>query len=345
LINRQWLLEKRPLAGEILGAGNFRYTQSEVPAPQAGEFLVRTIALGTSPAQRGYISETPSMHDKVPIGEVMRGRGVAEVVESQHPDYAPGDLVVASTGWQDYSVQRPRDDYVFGVRKVRHAVRPYTTALGVLGNAGVTAWVGLHRIAKMQAGETVLISAAAGGVGSVAGQMARLRNAGTVVGIAGTPEKCRWLVEDLGFNAAINYRSDNIADALDEYCPGGVDVFFDNVGGSTLDTVLSRIATGARIAICGFISTDYTLTGSQGPANYRNLLTRRARMEGFVVFDYWAQYAEAEDELAAWYREGSLVNCEDVIEGLESMPDALAGLFSGDNKGVRLCRVAADPGT
>ncbi len=304
---------------------------------------MRTLALGTSPAQRGYISDGPSMHDKVPVGDVMRGRGVGIVVDSQHPDFSAGDLVVASTGWQDYSVQRPRDDYVFGVRKVRNDVRPCTTALGVLGNAGVTAWVGLTQIGLLKPGETVVISAAAGGVGSVAGQVARNLGAARVVGIAGTPEKCRWLTDDLGFDAAIDYKSDDLAERLDVYCPDGVDVFFDNVGGTTLNTVLSKLALGARIAICGFISTDYTRDGALGPANYRNLLTRRARMEGFVVFDYWARYGEAEDALADWFRSGRIVNCEDIVDGLENMPEALAGLFTGDNRGIRLCRVAPDP--
>lgn len=342
-INRQWVLTRRPEPKELPDERHLQLIEGCVPAPASGEFLLRTICLGTSPAQRSYTSGGLLPHAPVQIGDVMRGRGVGEVIESRHPDYKPGDIVVGSTGWQDYSVLAPSEDFVWSMKKVRHPLRPLTMALGILGNAGATAWFGLLEAASMQAGDVVVVTAAAGGVGSVAGQIARLRGAKQVVGIAGSDAKCEWLVSKLGYDAAINYRKDNVEQKLAELCPDGIDVCLDNVGGSILNAILANLAMHARIAIAGAIATEYETGEVAGPLNYRNLVVHRARMQGFVVFDYWDRYSEAEDQLLEWYQSGDLVNCEDIVDGLENMPSALADLFSGGNCGIRSVRVAPDP--
>lgn len=343
--NRVWRVRRYPAPGELVSRELFSWSQEAIPAIADGEFLVRTICLATGPAQRGYLHDQPGAFlDPLAIGAVMRGRGVGEIMASRHPDYRTGQIFVGSLGWQDYSVQHPRGaDFVYSTKVVSEPVRPLSTTLGVLGNAGITAYFGLLDVGALRAGETVVISAAAGGVGSVAGQIARIRGAGQVIGIAGTNGKCDWLRSELGLHETINYRSQPVAGRLRELCPDGVDVFFDNVGGEVLNDVLGHLAIGARIAICGFISTDYDPDARHGPINYRKLVTRRARMQGFVVFDYWDRFAEAEADLQNWFRSGLLVNCEDVTEGLDRMPEALASLFTGENRGIKICRVAPDP--
>ncbi|MDH5275233.1 MAG: NADP-dependent oxidoreductase [Gammaproteobacteria bacterium] len=344
-MNRQWRVARYPRTDEPIGPAHFDWVEQPVPEPADGEFLVRTLCLAPGPAQRGYLSPGHAdFYGTVPVGEVMRGRGVAEVVTSRHPDYAAGDIFVGSLGWQDYSVQRPRGaEFVFSNRKIAAPSRPLpTTTLGMLGQAGTTAWFGLHEAGGLRVGDNVLVSAAAGGVGSMAGQIARLKGAGRTVGIAGTAAKCEWLCKVLGFDAAINYRSDDLAARLRELFPGGIDLFFDNVGGEILNQALANLARGARVAVCGYIASDYAGHKS-GPANYHHLVYQRARMQGFVVFDYWQRFAEAETALMAWYRAGRLSDCEDMDEGLERMPESLGSLFSGGNRGIRLCRVAADP--
>lgn len=343
--NRQWRVARYPRADEPVSAALFDWTEERLPEPGDGEFLVRTLCLAPVPAQRGYLE--PSHNDflaNLPVGAVMRGRGVGEIVASRHPDYRPGEVFVGSLGWQDYSVQRPRGaEFVFSSKKVLDPVRPLSMQLGVLGQAGATAYFGLLEVGAMKAGDRVLVSAAAGGVGSVAGQIARIRGAGQVVGTAGSADKCRWLVEELGFDAAIDYRTEDLGERLAALFPDGIDVFFDNVGGAVLDQALARLALRARIVVCGFIATDYAAGPRQGPANYQRMVYKRARMEGFVVFDYWNRFGEAERDLAGWHREGRLRNCEDVDHGLETMPDALASLFRGGNRGIKICRVAPDP--
>jgi NADPH-dependent curcumin reductase CurA len=344
-MNRQWRIARYPRTDELIGPAHFAWAEQAVPVPADGEFLVRTLCLAPGPAQRGYLSPGhTSFYSTVPVGEVMRGRGVGEVVASRHPDYAPGDIFIGSLGWQDYSVQQPRGaQFVFSNRKIAAPLRPLpTTTLGMLGQAGTTAWFGLHEAGGLRPGDNVLVSAAAGGVGSMAGQIARLTGAARTVGIAGTAGKCEWLCKALGFDAAINYRTDDLAARLRELFPGGIDLFFDNVGGEILDLALANLARGARVAVCGYIASDYAEHKS-GPVNYRHLVYQRARMQGFVVFDYWQRFAEAEAALTAWYRAGQLHDCEDLDEGLERMPDSLRSLFTGRNRGVRLCRVAPDP--
>lgn len=343
-INRQWLLKRHPEPGEEIGAALFSFEDRPLPELTEGQFLLRTIALGTSPAQRSYISKGLSMHDKIAIGDVMRGRGVGVIEASCHEDYAVGEVVVASTGWQDYSVQSPghQNPNVLTLQKVTDPVLPLTTTLGVLGSAGITAYFGLLDVGQVRAGDTVVVSAAAGGIGSVVGQIARLSGC-TVVGIAGGPEKCQWVQHVAGCHAAIDYKNDDVSKRLSEVCPSGVDVFFDNVGGHVLDSVLEHIALNARVVICGFIATDYRDDLNLGPRNYKNLVRKRARMEGFFVFDYRTRFAEAEARLRNWFDEGLLVDTADVDDGLENMPETLASLFRGTNRGIKLCRVSPDP--
>lgn len=343
--NRLWRIARYPRRDEPISADLFTWTAEPVPVPAEGQFLVRTLCLAPVPAQRGYLE--PGHNDflqNVPVGEVMRGRGVGQIVASRHPDYAPGEIFVGSLGWQDYSIQHPRGaEFVFSTKKVKHPRKPLSMELGVLGQAGATAYFGLLEVGRMKPGDHVLVSAAAGGVGSVAGQIARLRGAGLVVGTAGSADKCRWLKEELGYHEVINYRTENVRERLKELFPKGIDVFFDNVGGDMLNEGLGRLAMHARVVICGFIATDYAPGPHHGPINYQHIVYRRARMEGFVVFDYWDRYAEAEDALAGWHADGTLHNCEDVDDGLEKMPDSLASLFSGRNRGIKICRVAPDP--
>ena len=345
IINRQWRIAKSPNPEDVISADHFSWTEEAIPEPADGEFLVRTICLGTSPAQRGYMQPVDNkfLHG-LAIGEVMRGRGIGQIIASRHADYKQGEIFVGSLGWQDYSIQHPRGaQFMFSTKKLEHPIRPLSAELGVLGQAGVTAYFGLLEVGAMQAGDNVLISAAAGGVGCCVGQIARIRGAGKVIGIAGSDAKCRWLCDELGFDAAINYKAEDLQARISKLFPDGIDVFFDNVGGDILNTALGNLAMRARVIICGFISTNYTPGPHPGPINYTQVLRMRARIEGFVIFDYWERFAEAEQALMAWFKQGQLKSCEDIDAGLEKMPDTLSSLFTGGNMGVKLCRVAPDP--
>jgi NADPH-dependent curcumin reductase CurA len=344
--NRQWRVKRYPEAAEGISTALFSWGEESIPEPANGEFLVRTICLAPGPAQRGYLDLKPtSTLEKVPIGAVMRGRGVGQIIASRNPDFVEGEIFVGSLGWQDYSIQKPRGaDFVFSTKKVTDPVRPYSTAVGILGQAGVTAYLGLMNIGDFTSGDAVLVTAGAGGIGSVAGQIAKIKSAKLVVGTTSSDKKCDWLCNEVGFDAAINYKTENIEERLTTLFPDGIDVFFDNVGGDILNMGLTHLAMHARVVICGYISTDYVRGAQNGPINYRYLLARRARMEGFVNFDYWGdEYTQAEVALTDWYRQGLLVNTEDEVYGLENMPDALGSLFTGGNMGIKMCRIAADP--
>ncbi|MAF82864.1 MAG: NADP-dependent oxidoreductase [Chromatiales bacterium] len=344
-MNRQWRVARYPKQEEVIGPEHFEWTSEPVPEPEDGQFLVRTICLAPVPAQRGYLEKShQSFLENIEIGAVMRGRGVGQIISSKHPDYAEGDIFVGSLGWQDYSIQHPRGaEFVFSTKKVKTPISPLSTELSILGQAGATAYFGLLEVGQLKAGENVLISAAAGGVGSAAGQIARIKGAGKVVGIAGSDTKCTWLVDELGYDVAINYKTENVAERIEELFPDGIDIFFDNVGGDILNDALANLALHARVVVCGFISTDYSPGPHYGPINYQCMVYKRARMEGFIVFDYWDRYDEAEQDLLGWYKEGLLINAEDEDDGLEHMPDSLASLFKGLNTGVKICRVSPDP--
>lgn len=337
-MNRQWVLKTMLEPAEMFGEEHFDLIETPLPTIGDSEFLLSTVCLGTSPAQRAYITKSTSMHDKVNVGDVMRGRGIALVVDSNSAAFEVGDLVSATTGWQDFSVHDATRTDPFAARKIVSPVQPWGLSLGILGAAGVTAYFCLTDIAKAQPGNTVLVSAAAGGVGSCAVQIAIAMGC-DVIGIAGGEKKCAWLRESLGVKDTIDYRADDLDEKIDAYCPNGVDVYFDNVGGDQLRAALDHLALGARIAICGYIATDYAETPF-GPANYINLLRKRARMEGFFVFDYRDQFEAAERQLNTWYLEGKLVDNTDTLIGLETMPAALESLFSGGNTGVRICQTA-----
>ena len=344
LLNRQWRVAGYPAPEEIPGAAQFQWCEEPAPEPGPDEFLVKTICLAPGPAQRGYLLPGSSrLFPPVELGQVMRGRGVGRIVRSRHPDYAEDEIFVGSLGWQDYSVQRPRGaEFVFSTSRIDQPAEPLSLELGMLGQAGATAYFGLTEAAAIQPGDAVLVSAAAGGVGSMAGQLARLMGARQVVGLAGGPEKCAWLVDELGYHAAIDYRRDDLDEQLEEAFPDGIDVFFDNVGGEILNTALNHLALRARVAICGFIATNYLEDPKCGPINYRRLVEKRARMQGFIVFDFWEQFPAAREKLLAWYKAGKLRHCQDEEQGLENMPHCLASLFTGANRGIKLCRVAPD---
>jgi len=331
--NRQWILKTRP-AGKLTG-DEFLWNEAPVPRPSDGQVLIRTLWLSTDPAQRIWIVRD-SYKPAVPLGDVMQSFAAGQVVESRHPDFKPGDVVRGEFGWQDYVVT---DGKGFGgIHKVPPDIPP-NLALGLFGLNGVTAYVGMIEIGRIKPGETVVVSGAAGATGSVAGQIAKLKGC-RVIGTAGGKEKCDWLVNEAHFDAAIDYKSEDVGARLSELCPNGIDVFFDNVGGEVLNEVLARINLHARIALCGSISKSDAATPQPGPANYSNLVARRALMEGFTGLDYPARVPEALEALSRWHRDGSLVHKEDVAYGLENAPKALLRLFAGENFGKQLVKVA-----
>ncbi|MFL5351064.1 NADP-dependent oxidoreductase [Archangium sp.] len=331
--NHQFRLAARP-AG-MPKREDWKYTEEPVPEPRDGELLVKVLYLSLDPAMRSWMNEGKSYIPPVGIGEVMRAAGVGRVVSSKHPGFSAGDHVLGVFGVQEYA----RSDGK-GVTQVDPRI-PLPVYLGVLGISGMTAYFGLLDIGKPNPGDTVVVSGAAGSVGMVAGQIAKLKGC-RVVGIAGGPDKCRYLVEELGFDAAIDYKSEDVKKALRTHCPKGVDVYFDNVGGDILDAVLTQLARGARIIICGAIS-QYNNTGpAKGPANYMSLLVNRASMTGMVVFDYAPRYGEAAREMAGWMAQGKLKSREDIVQGLETFPDTLLKLFKGENTGKLVLQVARE---
>lgn len=332
--NHQFRLASRPVG--LPTRENWQYTEEPVADPADGEVLVKTLYLSLDPAMRGWMNDAKSYIPPVAIGEVMRAGGAGRVIASKNPKFAVGDYVSGLLNVQEYSLSNGRD-----LIKVDPRLVPLPVYLGTLGMPGMTAYFGLLDIGLPKAGETVVVSGAAGAVGTVVGQIAKLKGC-RVVGIAGGPDKCRWLVEDLGFDAAIDYKSENVPAALKTHCPKGVDVFFDNVGGDILDAVLGRLARDARIVICGAISQYNNTTPVKGPANYLSLLVNRASMKGMVVFDYADRYAVAAREMAGWMAEGKLKSREEVVEGLETFPETLLMLFRGENTGKLVLKVAAE---
>ena len=329
--NRQFRLASRPEG--MPGRDIWDLTEEDVPEPADGELLVKVLLLSLDPAMRAWLDDVPSYIPPVAVGDVMRALGVGVVVESKHPDVEEGAYVTGLFGIQEYAVLPGN-----AVTEIDAAMAPLATWLNVLGMPGMTAYFGLLGIGRPQPGETVLVSGAAGAVGATVGQIAKVKGC-RAVGIAGGAEKCRMLVEEFGFDAAIDYKSDDLRAALKEKCPDRVDVYFDNVGGEVLDAALGRLSRGARVVICGAVS-QYNAGAMKGPSNYMALLVRRARMEGFVVFDYASRYGEAARELGAWMAAGKLKSVEDVVDGIETFPDTLLKLFRGENKGKLCLRVA-----
>jgi NADPH-dependent curcumin reductase CurA len=331
--NRQIRLAARP-QGEVRPQ-DWEHADAEAAAPGDGQFAGRTKAISLDPAMRGWLDDRPSYLPPVGLGEVMRAGCVVEITESNHPDYAAGDHVVGTFGVQTHVVSDGR-----GALKVDISAAPPATYLGALGLPGMTAYFGLLDIGDLQEGDTVVVSGAAGAVGTVAGQIAKIKGC-RVVGIAGGPEKCAMLVDELGFDAAIDYRAENVKRALRQHAPDGIDVYFDNVGGDILEAALANLAMHARVVICGAVS-QYNNDGPvKGPSNYMALLVRRARMEGFLVFDFAERYAEAAKELGGWIAEGRLKAKEHVVAGsIDEFPATLQMLFRGENVGKLVLELA-----
>ncbi len=332
IVNRQFRLAARPVG--MPKATDWNCTEESVREPADGEVLVKILYLSLDPAMRGWMNDSKSYIAPVALGDVMRAGGVGRVIASKHPKFAVGDHVAGSFGVQEYALSDGK-----GMRRVDPRVAPLPVYLNALGMPGMTAYFGLLDIGKPQPGNTVVVSGAAGAVGASVGQIAKIKKC-RVIGIAGGKEKCDYIVHELGFDAAIDYRSDDVRQALRTQCPDGIDVYFDNVGGDILDAALARLALHARVVICGAISQYNSTTGVKGPANYMSLLVNRASMTGMVVFDYADRYGEAAREIAAWMAAGQLQSREDIVKGLARFPEALLMLFNGENRGKLILEVA-----
>ena len=339
LTNHQIRLAKRPVG--LPTADVWSHTSEPVQTPAAGGVLVKTLAQSLDPAMRGWMNEGKSYIPPVGIGEVMRAGGVGKVIASQNSAFAVGDYVNAGLGVQEYCLVQEADIKRNGIAKIDLRVGSLTQWLNVLGMPGMTGYFGLMDVGQPKAGETLVVSGAAGAVGQTVGQVAKILGL-RVVGIAGGKTKCDWVVNELGFDACIDYKGGSVKDGLKEHCPKGVDIYFDNVGGEILDLVLAKINLRARIIICGAISQYNNTTPIQGPKNYLSLLVNRARMEGIVVFDYAPRYHLAIAEMAGYLKAGKMKSKEDVVLGLDTFPETLLKLFNGENFGKLVLQVSVD---
>jgi NADPH-dependent curcumin reductase CurA len=330
--NRQFRLAARPSG--LSKRSDWQLTTEPVAQPADGQLLVKVLQISLDPAMRGWMNEGRSYIPPVGIGEVMRAGGVGKVIASKHPGFAVGEHVSGGFGVQEYCVSDGK-----GVAQIDLRLGTLPQWLNALGMPGMTGYFGLLDVGQPKPGETVVVSGAAGAVGQTVGQVAKIKGC-RAVGIAGGRAKCDFVVKELHYDACIDYKAGNLKDGLKEHCPRGVDVYFDNVGGEILDTVLTRIGRGARIVICGAISQYNSTTPMKGPSNYMSLLVNRARMQGMVVFDYADRYALAVKDIAQWMREGKFVSREDVVPGLENFPETLNKLFSGENFGKLVLKVA-----
>ncbi len=329
--NTRILLASRPVG--LPQRENWKIETVDTAQPGEGEFLAEVLYISLDPAMRGWINEGKSYIEPVGVGEVMRAGGVAHIIESRHPAFEAGDHVVGLSGTQKFWISDGQ-----GVNKVDPALVPLQKYLGVLGMPGMTAYFGILEIGKIKAGDTVLVSGAAGAVGAVVGQIAKIKGC-RVIGIAGGEDKCRYITEELGFDGAIDYKSESLHLAVSKLCPKGIDVYFDNVGGETLDVALAQLRLNARVVLCGAIS-QYNNTGPiKGPENYLSLLINRATMQGFIVFDFATDYAQAAREMSHWMADGRLQAREHIVEGLETFPETLLMLFDGSNQGKLIIKV------
>ena len=337
LNNRQVRLARRPTG--LPTRDDWSFTTEPVRAAESGGILVKTLCLSLDPAMRGWMNDGKSYIPPVGIGEVMRAAGIGRVIASSHPKFAVGDLVSGTLGVQEYATLDDSAIQRGGFFRIDTRLGSMTQWLNVLGMPGMTGYFGLLDVGQPKPGDTVVVSGAAGAVGQTVGQLAKIKGC-RVIGIAGGRAKCDWVVSELGFDACIDYKAGNVKAGLKEHCPKGIDVYFDNVGGEILDNVLARLARGARIVLCGAIS-QYNNTGEvQGPKNYMMLLVARARMEGMVVFDYADRYPQAIAEMSGYLREGRMKSKEDVVQGIETFPEALLKLFKGENFGKLVLQVA-----
>ena len=335
--NRQIVLAARPEG--LPKPSDFRLVEAPVPEPAAGQFLVKTNYLSVDPYMRGRISEAKSYAEPVQIGQVMVGGTVGTVVESRHPHYQPGDVVVGYWGWQEYAVLTGQDVVRFDT-----TLAPMSTALGVLGMPGMTAYFGLLEIGNPRPGETVFVSGAAGAVGSLVGQIAKIQGC-RAVGSAGSQQKVDYLTGELGFDAAFNYKEvKDYAAKFQEVCPKGIDVYFDNTGGPLTDAAFTQINIGARIVVCGQIDQYNATRPPRGPRLLWHLIVKQARAEGFLVFQFAKRFHEGQQQVAQWIKEGRVKYRESIVDGLEHAPEAFIGLFHGENLGKQLVRVAKEQG-
>ena len=324
--NRRMILAERPTG--MVDESTVRIEETDAPQPGAGEALAQVRYLSIDPTIRTWMDDAPGYLPPIALGEVVRSGGIAEILESNTEDFKPGELVFGFTGWQDYVLASQATGY----QALPEGVSP-TLALSLFGITGMTAYFGLLDVGRVQEGDVVVVSGAAGATGSTVGQLAKIKQAGNVIGIAGGPEKCRHIVEDLGFDEAIDYKGENVAARLREAAPDGIDLYFDNVGGEILDACLAQLALRGRIVLCGAIASYNDRRGSVGIANTSNLIIKRGRMQGFLILDYFDRLDGARAEMAGWLAEGKLKSSEHIVEGLEHAPDALNLLFTGGNTG------------
>ncbi|WP_394833180.1 NADP-dependent oxidoreductase [Pendulispora rubella] len=331
LVNHRFQLTSRPVG--LVKRSDFTYSEAPVADPAEGEVTVKVRYLSLDPAMRGWMNEGKSYVPPVGLGETMRALGIGEVIASKDAKFQVGDFVTGLFGVQEYATLP-----VKGLQKVDPKAAHLPVYLSVLGMTGLTAYFGLLDVGQAKAGDTVVVSGAAGATGMVVGQIAKIKGC-RAVGIAGGAEKCDYLVKELGFDAAIDYKNQDVKAGLKVHAPDGINVYFDNVGGDILDAALSRLARNARVVVCGAISQYNSSEGMKGPANYLSLLVNRARMEGFVVFDYAARYGEAGRELAGWVAAGKLKSREQIVKGLDTFPESLLKLFRGENTGKLVLEV------
>lgn len=333
--NQQWLIAARP-RGDVKES-DFRWNEATIGDPADGQVLIRTVYISLDPTNRIWMNEAESYLPSLPLGNVMRGGGIGVVEESRNPGFAKGDIVQGLLGWQQYSISDGA-----GLGKLPKGLPvPLTAFFGLLGHIGLTAYFGLLDICEPKPGETLVISTAAGAVGSLVGQIGKIKGC-HVVGLTGSDEKCRWIKDELGFDAAINYKTANVPEALQQACPKGIDIYFDNVGGTILEAVLNQINQGARISVCGMISQYCSDDPVPGPSNLANLIMKRARMEGFLCTDYMPRAEEGFTQLIGWLMQGKLKYKVDVVQGLENTPGALRKLFDGSNTGKLIVQVGAE---
>jgi NADPH-dependent curcumin reductase len=331
--NRRLVLAERPSG--MVDEGTVRLELQDVPECGPGEALARVRYLSIDPTIRTWMDDAPGYLPPIGIDEVVRSGGIAEVVRSNSDRYAPGQLLFGMTGWQDYVIA---DEGERSMQGLPDGVPP-TLALGLFGITGMTAYFGLLDVGRVQEGDVVVVSGAAGATGSTVGQIAKIKGAGKIIGIAGGAEKCGWIAQELGFDATIDYKGDDVGARLRELASEGIDLYFDNVGGEILDACLAQLALRGRVVLCGAISSYNDRGAITGPANYRNLIVRRGRMEGFIILDYVGRFPEAQAEMAGWLAAGQIKSAEHVVEGLERAPEALNMLFTGGNTGKVIVQV------
>ena len=331
--NRRMVLAERPTG--MVDEKTVRMEQDTVPSPGAGEALARVRYLSIDPTIRTWMDDAPGYLPPIGIDEVVRAGGVAEVLESNTERYQPGQLLFGMTGWQDYVIA---DEGERAMQALPPGVPP-TTAIGLFGITGMTAYFGLLEVGALKEGDVVVVSGAAGATGSTVGQIAKVKGAGKVIGIAGGPKKCSWIIDEMGYDAAIDYKNEDVGKRLREEAPEGIDLYFDNVGGEILDACLAALALRGRIVLCGAIATYNDRGSMTGPANYRSLIIRRGRMEGFIILDYVGRFPEAQAEMAGWLGAGKIKSAEHIVEGLEHAPEALNLLFTGGNIGKVIVKV------